>query len=146
MKKNLNAETINMISVTKIFRFESAHAITSYEGACHNIHGHSYELHIAVTGKDLDKSGMLIDFKSLKNIVQMAIISELDHSLILMENPMNRSATKNMLSKVFWLPEEPTVENMISFIAQTLKPLLPKDIKLVRIRLYETNSCYAEWE
>ncbi|MDZ7648354.1 MAG: 6-carboxytetrahydropterin synthase [Cytophagales bacterium] len=37
-----------VISLTKIFRFETAHAILHYQGACKNVHGHSYELHVTV--------------------------------------------------------------------------------------------------
>jgi 6-pyruvoyltetrahydropterin/6-carboxytetrahydropterin synthase len=37
-----------MISVTKIFNFEMAHDLFGYIGACSNIHGHSYVLHVMV--------------------------------------------------------------------------------------------------
>ena len=39
-----------MLLVTKIFYFEMAHAIHGYAGACKNIHGHSYELEVTVSG------------------------------------------------------------------------------------------------
>lgn len=61
----------SMITLTKIFRFEAAHAIHGYTGACANIHGHSYELHVCVSGTQQDHrfiegSGMVMDFKDLK--------------------------------------------------------------------------------
>ena len=37
-----------MLLLTKIFDFETAHAIDGYNGMCKNIHGHSYELHVTV--------------------------------------------------------------------------------------------------
>ena len=77
-----------MITLTKIFRFEAAHAIYGYPGACAAIHGHSYELHVQIAGIDPVESfipgmGILMDFKDLKKVVQESVISKLDHQLIL---------------------------------------------------------------
>jgi 6-pyruvoyltetrahydropterin/6-carboxytetrahydropterin synthase len=44
-----------MISITKIFRFETAHAIFGYEGPCAHIHGHSYELHVSVAAEEQEQ-------------------------------------------------------------------------------------------
>lgn len=60
-----------MLMVTKIFQFEMAHAIYGYPGACKNIHGHSYELHVTVSADYKKRSyipdtGFIIDFKELK--------------------------------------------------------------------------------
>ncbi|MBK5271686.1 MAG: 6-carboxytetrahydropterin synthase [Bacteroidia bacterium] len=38
-----------MLLLTKIFRFESAHAIRGYSGPCKNIHGHSYKLLVTIS-------------------------------------------------------------------------------------------------
>ena len=35
-----------------------AHAINGYAGACKNIHGHSYELHVTVSGKHADDTSV----------------------------------------------------------------------------------------
>ena len=57
-----------MLTVTKHFGFEACHHLPYYEGACHNVHGHSYKLDVTVGGqiiKDGPKQGMIIDFKDL---------------------------------------------------------------------------------
>ena len=77
-----------MISITKIFRFETAHAIHQYQGSCKNIHGHSYELHVTVKAKEsidgyVKGLGIIYDFKELKAIVQSHIVKTLDHKLLL---------------------------------------------------------------
>ena len=36
------------LSITKIFRYEAAHALMGYDGLCANIHGHSYRLEVTV--------------------------------------------------------------------------------------------------
>ena len=56
-----------------------AHAIDGYPGACKNIHGHSYELHVQVNSGNqsneyIEGIGLAIDFKDIKNIVKNHII------------------------------------------------------------------------
>ena len=72
-----------MIQLTKIFHFEMAHAIDGYPGACKNIHGHSYELHVQVNSGNhsneyIEGIGLAIDFKDIKNIVKSHIIDAFD--------------------------------------------------------------------
>ena len=57
-----------MLSITKIFNFEMAHAINGYDGACKHIHGHSYQLFVSVSFAKNDSEyiappGFIIDFK-----------------------------------------------------------------------------------
>ena len=134
-----------MLSITKIYRFESAHAITSHDGLCRNIHGHSYELHTTVTTNKLNKSDMVIDFKELNKLVDMKVVKEFDHALILKNNEFNQSFAKNCITKIFWMEQEPTVEMLIKEIVQRIQLSLPDQIKLIRVKLFETNSSYAEW-
>ena len=47
-----------MISVTKIFNFEMAHALHNYGGPCANIHGHSYILHVTVKSEKEGKTAL----------------------------------------------------------------------------------------
>ena len=39
------------IRLTKEFSFEAAHALEGYDGACREIHGHSYRLFVTVKGR-----------------------------------------------------------------------------------------------
>jgi len=79
----------DMVSVTKVFHFETAHAVHGYNGGCGNIHGHSYQLHVTVVnGKEngndfISDLGFVIDFKDLKKIVSAVIVNSFDHKLIL---------------------------------------------------------------
>ena len=63
-----------MITVTKHYGFEACHHLPHYDGACANLHGHSYKLDVTIGGriitdKDNPKQGMILDFKDLKNII-----------------------------------------------------------------------------
>ncbi len=70
---------MNRVRVTKEFTFEMAHALFNYNGACRNIHGHSYKLQVTVIGSPSTdehnpKLGMVLDFSILKGIVNPLII------------------------------------------------------------------------
>lgn len=139
-----------MIQLTKVFHFETAHAIYGYEGCCKNIHGHSYQLHVTVSSSDvyddfIPAPGMVMDFKNLKKIVCAAIIEQFDHKLILsydfLEAHENMRQQENLL---IW-KAEPTAENMLIYIKRKLQKNLPQGINLVRLKLYETKDSYAEW-
>lgn len=140
-----------MISVTKIFRFETAHAIFGYEGPCKHIHGHSYVLHVTVASttagnKDyIEKPGFVVDFKILKKIVQETIVHKLDHRLILSKEYLeSKPSLKNEENLEIW-DIEPSAENILFFTKRNIDEFLPADIKLIRLRLYETADSYAEW-
>ena len=118
------------LTVTKRFSFEACHYLPRYEGACHNLHGHSYDLEVTVTGEVQGygvKEGMIIDFKDLKSIVKKHIVDELDHS---------------NLNDTF---ENPTAEIMaMSIFVLLKKKLKEKGVCLTRVRLWETRDSFAE--
>ncbi len=140
------------IRITKQFRFEAAHALWGYDGACRNIHGHSYILHVTLIGKPVadlhhPKYGMVLDFSVLKNIVNELIIDPFDHALLIRKDtPHQQLATEvDLFGKVIALNYQPTCENMISDFAEKISPRLPEGIKLFSLRLDETSTAYAEW-
>jgi 6-pyruvoyltetrahydropterin/6-carboxytetrahydropterin synthase len=143
---------MSTIRVTKEFRFEAAHALTGYDGVCRNIHGHSYELSVTVTGnpvqlKDSPKNGMVIDFTDIKKIVKKDIIDHFDHALILRSDfeKKNLAELGEPFGNVILVEYQPTIENILIDIALRIKPLLPPGIKLFALKLRETANSYAEW-
>ena len=140
-----------MLSLTKVFHFETGHALHNYEGACKNIHGHSYELRVSITTASnqsdqyLPAPGFIIDFKEIKKIVNHSIVDLLDHKLILsnayLENHPELSELENLIKWDF----EPSAENILLFIRATLFAHLPKEIKLRKLLLFETKSSFVEW-
>jgi 6-pyruvoyltetrahydropterin/6-carboxytetrahydropterin synthase len=40
---------------------------------------------------------------------------------------------------------QPTCENMVAHFAEIIKALLPDEVSLFSIRLFETETSYAEW-
>ena len=140
------------VRVTKEFTFEMAHALWNYDGACKNIHGHSYRLFISIIGEPLldegnTKFGMVIDFKDLKAIVKENIVDVLDHSLVVYKKAEGESldAVKAMYQKVYSFDFQPTCENLVIYIAEILKKKIPANLSLHTVKMYETATSFAEW-
>lgn len=117
-----------MLTVTRIFQFAAAHRLPEHCGKCAGIHGHTYKLEVSVSGPlhSIGSSrGMIMDFGDLKEIVEKEILSDLDHAY---------------LNKVY---DVPTAELMVMSIFGRLKLVIPG---LRRVRLWETENCYAEAE
>ena len=139
-----------MLRLTKIFHFEMAHAIHGYQGACKNIHGHSYELHVTLGTVEIQKEyipmpGFIIDFKQIKNLVNTAIIEKFDHSLILSTAYLSDHPTNNIHDNLIIWEVETSAENILLYMEDVLNSRLPSDIKLIQIKLYETKDSFAEW-
>jgi 6-pyruvoyltetrahydropterin/6-carboxytetrahydropterin synthase len=139
-----------MIRITKEFKFEMAHALHGYDGLCKNIHGHSYKLWVTVKGETRNenghvKDGMVIDFAELKEIVKPEIIDKYDHSLVLNANSPHASIDLSAFEKVFYLPYQPTSENLVMDFATIIQSKMTKRIILCKVVLSETATSFAEW-
>lgn len=142
-----------MIRLTKIFTFETAHALYGYLGKCKNIHGHSYKLHVTISGipsTDVNSPncGMIMDFGDLKKIVNQHIIEVYDHAILLNRNSPSRMLGEHLITqnhKVEFMDIQPTCENMLYLFADILKNQLPDYVKLESLKLYETETSYGEW-
>ena len=127
-----------------------AHAIHNYDGACKNIHGHSYELHVTVSDSSSSDQaipglGIIIDFKDLKKIVNSAVIDQLDHRLVLSKEYIHAHSNLMIPDHTMIWEYEPTAENILFYIKEAIKNLFPTHVKLLSLKLYETKSSYAEW-
>ncbi len=133
-----------LIYLTRIEKFNAAHKLwvsdwseeRNFEvfGKCANSnwHGHNFTLHVTVKGEPDPVTGFIINAKELSRIVRDSIIEKLDH--------------KNLNLDVDFIPKslQPTSENLVYLIWNELGPHLG-EIKLHRIRLWETDTIYAEY-
>jgi len=143
---------MSTIRITKEFRFEAAHALKGYDGPCRNVHGHSYELAVTVTGAPVHDStspkyGMVMDFGDLKCIIKTNIIDVFDHALILNSSLKddNKIPAEEPFANVVYVNYQPTSENILLDIVGRIGGLLPEGVKLHHLVLRETSSSYAEW-
>ena len=138
------------IRVTKVFEFEAAHALDCHDGKCSNIHGHSYKLHVTVSGdpvheKGMPKDGMVIDFADIKPAVKMAVVNPFDHALILEDDSPYLTESIRKRQKLILYSLQPTAENMLIDMVDRVKKRLPAHIELHSMKLFETSSSWAEW-
>ena len=130
---------MSVVRVTKQFSFEMAHTLDGYDGACREIHGHSYRLFVTVRGvpctdEGSPKCGMVVD--------------RLDHSLVIRRSERNEQilgVLNDRFGRVVEVDYQPTCENMISDFAARISAELPEGVELTALRLYETATSYAEW-
>lgn len=100
-------------------KFSAAHYLTNYDGPCARLHGHTWKVEVWLTGPVNPATGMVVDFKSVKDIIDV-----LDH---------------HCLNDLFNLP---TAENVVTYLCQKFVGLL--GIDTVRVRLWESENSYAE--
>jgi len=129
-----------------------AHALKGYDGLCRNIHGHSYELLVTITGTPVSDSkstklGMVMDFGDLKKIVRTNIIDEFDHALVLNRESVNDFGPLDaeFFGRTILVDYQPTSENMLIDFVERLNSQLPAYVKLHHLLLRETVTSYAEW-
>lgn len=108
--------------VVKRVSFCAAHFLPNYEGNCSNIHGHTWKVDVGVEGPIHRKSGMVIDFKVLKEFLE-PILEDFDH------NCLNG------------LIPNPTAENIAVYILKLMKAQV---VGVKFIRVWESETSYAE--
>ncbi len=129
-----------MYELTIRAHFDAAHQLRNYTGKCSNLHGHTWDIEAFVQGEILDNTGMLMDFRVLKEILG-CIIDEFDHRCI-NELPAFADNKPDTLN--------PTAENIAQYIynkmRQELKNRLP-DTELRMIKVWESpDASAAYWE
>ena len=140
------------VRVTKVFTMDMAHALFGYEGPCKNIHGHTYRLHVTLSGKIIADNasplnGLVIDFGDIKTLVHDKIISRFDHALVLHESApysIDRFLPDHF-EKVILVPFQPSCECLMLHFRELIVNILPSQVKLVYLKLEETATSYAEW-
>jgi len=109
--------------ITREFTFSAAHNLTNYHGKCEELHGHTFKLSITLEGSPIEEDGMIVNFITIKDIVQENILNLLDHKY---------------LNNIF---KNPTCENIVSWIFNKLDPVLKgENYSLYEVRLWESSE------
>lgn len=136
-----------LTTISKQFRWEMGHRLPFHEGLCRNMHGHSYEAHVILTGEP-DEHGMVMDYYDMKGLVQEKI-DELDHCFLCDASDtvvMDFLRTHDMKSVIVSMPT--TAENIARLLLEHVCTKIPATHRItsVRVRVYETEKTYAEVE
>lgn len=109
--------------------FSSAHSLRGYRGNCEKVHGHNWQVKAFVQAKKLDRTGLALDFRILKNRLQM-VLDLLDH--------------QDLNKLVFFKKTNPSAENISFFIFSKLKSRIKQPgLKLAKIEVRETPDSGA---
>ena len=141
---------IRLMKVSKRFRWEAAHRLPWHEEGCQHLHGHSYVMWIELNGVP-DSRGMVIDFKEIKNILK-PLVDAWDHSILVSEGDFELiEAIKLLRSKHYTFPFDTSSENLCIYVVDYIKQhamevLIAHEITSVRVRVQETETCYADLE
>lgn len=139
---------------TKEFTFDCSHMLTNYDGACKNLHGHTYKLQVTVTGGISTTTGMIVDFKELNDLVKENIIEKFDHAFIC-NGAAGRYSVDNDFAdfcaqyskKVMNFPGLTTCENMATYMFVELDGIFidtERPFELHSIKLWETPTSFCE--
>jgi len=105
------------------FEFCAAHRLPRHPGRCFRMHGHSYRLQVLVSGEPDGRSGMVVDFFDIEEVVGQVVGSVRDTCL------------NDRL-------ENPTAEAIVAWLWLQIQPALPQ---LAELRLFETEACHVSY-
>lgn len=143
-----------MLTVTKEFTFDAAHYLTQYYGKCENLHGHTYKLHVTLSG-EMQQNGLLIDFVILKRIVKKHVLDFLDHKNLndIFDNPTSEHIAKWIWNKLENIDELLKQELEDPNLDEEIKKYLSEDgeldksqstkVQLYEIKLWETATSFV---
>ena len=160
-----------MITATKRIEFDAAHRVAGHEGKCKSLHGHRYAAEftfVRTDGRGTDDAGFVIDFGVIKARVGKWIDDNLDHTTLFDKQdelmvrlyeklialaqderaPVNQPPKESLMTLRPWFPMDcpPTAENIASLLWTKATSLAPKGVEVVRVRVYETPTSFAEYE
>lgn len=113
-----------MYTVTKRIEVAGAHKLNlPYFSKCGALHGHNWIITVTCQAEELNESGMVVDFTSIKDFVM-----QLDHSSV---NDILYFATRTELN--------PTAENIAKWICDNLP-------NCVKVEVQESEGNVAIYE
>jgi 6-pyruvoyltetrahydropterin/6-carboxytetrahydropterin synthase len=130
-----------MVYVTRRAEFSASHFYHNPElspeenrrvfGKCNNAHGHNYVLDVTVRGEVDSSTGMVVDLKDLKQVIEAEVMEAMDHRFLNEEVAPFRDVI-------------PTTENIAREIWRRLAGKVAAG-RLHRVRLYETSELYVDY-
>lgn len=112
-------------------RFAAAHQLRGFHGSCENLHGHNWKVEVSVTGENLKKEGLLIDFGEMKQATREAL-GTLDHRFL---NELEPFKDNN-----------PSSEHIARHIFQYLSDKLNHgDVRVSKVTAWESEDACASY-
>lgn len=131
------------VEITKRVEFSACHRLYNPSfsaernqevfGICNNPngHGHNYVLDVTLRGEPDPQTGMIIDLKKLKEILEEVLLDRVDHKNLNLDVPFLRDCV-------------PTVEMLVIRFWEELDGRIP-GCTLAELVLYESRTNYARY-
>lgn len=123
-----------MFEVTVEDSFAAGHYLRNYKGKCENPHGHNYKVRVTLAGKELDKAGLLLDFKDLREVVRQ-VMERFDHQMI---NEVEPFTVVN-----------PSAENLAKYLydesSTRLQRVTSGRVRVKNVTVFETDTTTATY-
>jgi 6-pyruvoyltetrahydropterin/6-carboxytetrahydropterin synthase len=145
--------------ICKTVEVESGHMLSKHPDNCKFPHGHSRKVEILLEADELDQNDMVCDFAVIKDAIR-EFVHHYDHAMCVnTEDPKFDEMRELYGDRVIGFPGvDPTTEVMAKTIFDAIKsgleaymrepdPKYPlgQSVRLVRIRAWETSTCWAEY-
>ncbi len=141
-----------MLELTTYTELEIAHRLlTSYAQKCRHLHGHRYEVEITVASPSgLNKDGMIVDFKLLKEVVKEVLDDKWDHGACFnkadrISEFMLKDAERERLHLI---DANPTLEWMVGTWVEDLNAAFRAkkvDLVVTKLKASETAKNTVTW-
>ena len=120
-----------MYELKIVSQFAAAHQLREFEGGCENLHGHNWKVEVYISGKNLEKNGLLIDFRLIKEATKKAL-EKLDHKFLNELEP--------------FIDVNPSSENIARNLFESISRKLNNEVvRVTRVTAWESDSACASY-
>jgi 6-pyruvoyltetrahydropterin/6-carboxytetrahydropterin synthase len=141
--------------ITRRLEFDAGHRIPDHANQCRHLHGHRYAIEITlsgnvITGSDAARRGMVMDFAEVRAIAWRELVDAWDHAFFAWrgDGKVVEFLATMPGHKTVLFDEPPTAEHLALVAFRALEPAYRgsygNNLKLERVRIYETPSCWAD--
>ncbi len=111
-------------------QFSSAHYLREYQGACENLHGHTWKIEVAVAADGVNDIGLVVDFRDLKARLN-SFLERWDHVCL---NELPEFEGQN-----------PSTENMARWLYTEYGHGLPEGVVMRYTRVWESDTASVKY-
>lgn len=115
-----------MFTAKVLAGFSAAHSLRGYRGDCERLHGHNYRVEVQVESPELDATGIVMDFRELKDLLK-GVLDALDHQYL---NDLKPFQTVN-----------PSAENIARHVFNSLSGAVHPPVRLKEVTVWENDTC-----
>ena len=118
------------VTIKKVF--SAAHQLMEIGGTCERLHGHNFTVEVTIAAEDLNREGLLIDFRDLKGWLS-EILDGLDHKCL---NELPEFKGVN-----------PSSEHIARFIHDRLKMKIPAGrLAMAGVTVWESENARVTYK